>query len=294
MKINILEALKKQILICDGAMGTMLQKNGLSTEECPEYWNLTKPEIISNIHKEYIDAGANIILTNTFGANKIKLGMYNLETKIKEINMVAVENAKSVAKDFVYIGGDIGPTGQMIEPLGLLTEQEVYDTFEEQSEYLAKSGVDFIIIETMIAIEEIVLAVKAAKKVTNLPVMALMTFNIYDGDIRTVMGVDVATMVNQLENAGVDIIGTNCGYGIEEMIDIVKAIKKNTTKFIIAEPNAGLPILNEGVITYNSTPEFMAFYSEELVKSGANIIGGCCGTTPEHIRKIKDKLKEKS
>ena len=192
------------------------------------------------------------------------------------------------------MGGDIGPTGEMLEPYGTMTAEKAFAAFSEQAKILAGAGADFIIVETMIAIEETALAVKAAKSVTKLPVMALMTFKINNGDVRTVMGVDTETMAKQLEAAGADIIGANCGYGIDSMIEIVRAIKKHTNRLIIAEPNAGLPVMKDGVVTYDGSPEIMASRVEELIDAGANIIGGCCGTTPVHIAQIKKMVERRN
>jgi 5-methyltetrahydrofolate--homocysteine methyltransferase len=291
MKKNILELLKEKVLLCDGAMGTMLQKYGLTTGECPEYYNITHPDIVSKIHKEYIEAGAQVILTNTFGANRIKLSKFNLEDQTREINVSAVKNVKKVIRDDVFIAGDIGPTGSLLEPLGDLTSEEAFKVFKEQVLYLVEGGVDLIIIETMTSIEEVVLATRAAKENSNLPVASLMTFEVHGNSIKTVMGVDVKTMVKELEKAGADIIGTNCGNGIESMVDIVKAIKKETNRFIIAEPNAGLPELKDGKIIYSGTPDVMCSYVVPLIEAGANIVGGCCGTTPQHIKIMGEELK---
>jgi 5-methyltetrahydrofolate--homocysteine methyltransferase len=292
-KENILKVLQKKLLVCDGAMGTMLQEYGLSAGECPEYWNLTHPEQIKKIHEEYVKAGADLILANTFGGNRLKLEKFNLKDKLLEINTAGVKNAKAAAKENTFVGGDIGPTGSLLEPLGFLKESEALDVFSGQAETLAEAGADFIIIETMIALEEAVLAATAAKK-TGLPVMALMTFDINQDDIRTVMGVDVPSMVKAFESAGVDIIGTNCGNGIDQMIRVVRAVRKETKKFIIAEPNAGLPILKDGSIEYSGTPAIMAAKVPELIEAGANIIGGCCGTTPAYIKLIKKEVERRN
>ena len=291
----LLDSVRGRVLVCDGAMGTMLQAEGLSAGECPEYWNLTKPEKVTNIHKMYIAAGADMILSNTFGANRLKLEKFKLEGKVREINEAGVKNAKKAAGNGpVYVGGDIGPTGEMLEPYGAITAEKAFAAFSEQAEILAEAGADFIIVETMIAIEETVLAVKAAKSKTKLPVLALMTFNINNGDVRTVMGVDTETMAKELEGAGADIIGANCGYGIDSMIEIVRAIKKHTDRFVIAEPNAGLPVIKEGVAPYDGSPDIMASHVAELIEAGANIIGGCCGTTPVHIAKMKKMVERRN
>ena len=295
---NILEVLKNEVLVCDGAMGTMLQKYGLSAGECPEYWNLTQAEKLVAVHKEYIDAGADIIITNTFGANSLKLSKYNLESKLQEINISAGVNAKTAVKKYgkdVFVAGDIGPTGSLLEPLGFLKVEEAYEVFKEQALVLEEGGVDLIIIETMIAVEETAAAVRAVKENTKLPVIACMTFDVQaNKDIRSVMGVDVTTMVDELTKAGADILGSNCGNGVEQMIEVIKAIRAKTDKPLIAEPNAGLPKLKDGVISYDGTPEVQASYTEALLAAGANIIGGCCGTTPEHIKQIKNQIERRN
>jgi len=291
---DILGVLKNKVLVCDGAMGTMLQKYGLSAGECPEYWNLTQADNLVAVHKEYLAAGADIIITNTFGASSLKLKKFNLDDKLREINISAANNARKAAKNIdreVFIAGDIGPTGSLLEPLGFLKVEEAYAAFKEQARALEEGGVDLIIIETMIAVEETVAAVKAVKENTKLPVIACMTFEVQaNKDIRSVMGVDISTMVTELTNAGADILGSNCGNGVEQMVEIVKALRAKTTKPLIAEPNAGLPKLKEGVISYDGTPEALASFTGALLSAGANIIGGCCGTTPEHIKQIKNQI----
>ncbi|MFH1073812.1 MAG: homocysteine S-methyltransferase family protein [Candidatus Firestonebacteria bacterium] len=295
---DILKTLKNKVLVCDGAMGTMLQKYGLSAGECPEYWNLTQSDKLLAVHKEYLEAGTDIIITNTFGANSLKLSKFNLEGKLREINISAAENARSAVKKSgrdVFVAGDIGPTGSLLEPLGFLKLEEVYEVFMNQALALEEGGVDLIIIETMIAVEEAAAAVRAVKENTKLPVIACMTFDIQSNkEIRSVMGVDVLTMVTELTNAGADILGSNCGNGVEQMIEVIKAIRSKTDKPLIAEPNAGLPKLKDGGIIYDGTPEMLASFTDSLLSAGANIIGGCCGTTPEHIRQIKNQIKRRN
>jgi len=295
---DILEVLKDKALVCDGAMGTMLQKYGLSAGECPEYWNLTQADKLMAVHKEYIEAGADIIITNTFGASSLKLSKFNLEGKLEDINISGAKNARAAVKKSgkkVYVAGDIGPTGSLLEPLGFLKVEEAYEAFKNQALALQEGGVDLIIIETMIAVEETAAAVRAVKENTKLPVIACMTFDVQTNkDIRSVMGVDIQTMVTELTNAGADILGSNCGNGVEQMIEVIKAIRSKTNKPLIAEPNAGLPKLKDGVISYDGTPELLASFTDALLFAGANIIGGCCGTTPEHIKQIKNQIERRN
>ncbi len=295
---DILDRLKKEILVCDGAMGTMLQKHGLSAGECPEYWNLTKAETLVSIHKEYIEAGADIIITNTFGGNRLKLQKFNLENKSREINISGVANARAAVKKTgkkVLIAGDIGPTGSLLEPLGFLSAAEAFEAFKEQAKALSEGGAELVIIETMIAVEEAVAAIKAVKENTKLPVIACMTFEVQaNKDIRSVMGVDIGAMVAEFTGAGADIIGSNCGNGSEQMVDIIKAIRAETEKPLIAEANAGIPRFNKGEIYYDGTPGVVASFTNALLEAGANIIGGCCGTTPEHIKQIKNQIERRN
>lgn len=294
---DILGRLKREVLVCDGSMGTMLQKYGLALGECPEYWNLTQPGKLISVHQKYIEAGADIIITNTFGANSIKLKKFNLEVKLEEINKTGALNAKTAAKKYgrnVIVAGNIGPTGSLLEPLGFLKTEEAYESFQSQAMALEEGGADIIIIETMIALEEAVAAVRAAKENTKLPIIACMTFEVTAAkDVRTVMGVDVPSMIYELTKAGADILGSNCGNGVEQMAEVIKALRAGTDSPLIAEPNAGMPKLKNGVIGYDETPELMASYTEILLKAGANIIGGCCGTTPRHIRQIKNKIERR-
>ncbi|MDR5660065.1 homocysteine S-methyltransferase family protein [Serpentinicella sp. ANB-PHB4] len=290
-KKMLTDLLSKKVLVFDGAMGTMLQKKGLVSGECPEIYNLNQKEIIKDIHSAYIDSGAHIIQTNTFGANRIKLKAYNLEGEITEINQEAVRLAKQEEKENVLVAGDIGPTGKLLYPLGDLLFDEAYDVFFEQAKLLIDAGVDLLVIETMTDIQEARAAVIAAKDAGDVPIICTLTF---DEKQRTLTGSDPESIATILEAIGVDVLGINCGFGPDLMIDIVKRMRKVTDKNIIVQPNAGLPVLVNGQTQFNLTADAMASYVEALVKAGVNIIGGCCGTTPEHIkaiRKMTNKLQ---
>lgn len=288
---NFRSSLKsKKILLCDGAMGTELQRRGLKVGDCPEEYNLSHPEIIRAIHKDYFDAGSDIVETNTFGANRLRLKFYGLEDKVKEINSAAVFNVKLVCPKNKFIAGSIGPLGELLEPLGNISEDFAHEVFAEQTKVLEKSGVDILFIETMMAIEEAVIAVKAAKENTSLPVSASMTFELGKTGLKTPWGVDVQTAVSELSNAGADIIGSNCGKGFDEMIQAIHEIRGLTSKPILAQSNAGIPELRDGNLHYIETPEMIAPKVLELLKSGVNILGGCCGTNPSHIKKMRGVL----
>lgn len=288
---NFLSELKsKKVLLCDGAMGTELQRRGLKAGDCPEEYNISNPKIIQEIHKDYYDAGSDIVETNTFGANRLRLKFYGLENRVKEINFAAVNNAKEVRLKNKFIAGSIGPLGELLEPIGSISDNFAYEIFCEQAKILEEAGVDILIIETMMAIEEAVIAVKAAKENTSLPVSASMTFELGKTGLKTPWGVDIQTAVNELTNAGADIIGSNCGKGFDEMIQVIAEMKKLTTKPILAQSNAGIPELVGGNLFYKETPEMIAPKVLELLKSGVNILGGCCGTNPLHIKKMRAVL----
>ncbi len=286
---SFLDALKNnKYLVSDGAMGTELQKRGLPTGQCPEEFNISHPQVIKSIYEDYYNSGSDIVTTNTFGGSRMRLKFHGFENRVKEFNRTAVELAAEVKPDGKFIAGDIGPLGELIEPLGDLSEQAAYDAFAEQAEALAEGGADIIFIETMMAIEEITLAVKAVKENTKLPVSATMTFELGNAGLRTAWGVDVESAVKTLESLGVDVLGSNCGRGFDEMVEVVKAMKLIAAKPILAQANAGLPEWVDGVSVYKETPEVIAPKVEKLLSVGTKIIGGCCGTNPSHIRMIRD------
>jgi 5-methyltetrahydrofolate--homocysteine methyltransferase len=288
---NILSTLKsKKVLLCDGAMGTELQRRGLKVGDCPEEYNLTHPEVIQAIHKDYYEAGSDIVETNTFGASRQRLKFYDLDYKVRDINLAAVENAKAVCPKNKFIAGSIGPLGELLEPIGTISENDAWEIFGEQAKILEEGGVHIIFVETMMAIEEAVIAVKVAKENTTLPIVASMTFELGKTGLKTPWGVDVQTAVNELTNAGADIIGSNCGKGFDEMLQVIDNMKKLTTKPILAQSNAGIPELVDGNLHYIETPEMIAPKVLGLLKSRVNILGGCCGTNPSHIKKMREVL----
>jgi 5-methyltetrahydrofolate--homocysteine methyltransferase len=280
----------KRILLCDGAMGTELQRRGLKVGDCPEEYNLTHPGIIQAIHKDYYDAGSDIVETNTFGASQLRLKFYGLDNKVRDINLAAVKNAKEVCPKNKLIAGSIGPLGELLEPIGTISENLAYEVFGEQANILEEGGVDIIFVETMMAIEEAVIAVKAAKANTSLPIAASMTFELGKTGLKTPWGVDIQTAVTELTNARADIIGSNCGKGFDEMLQVIAEMTKLTTLPILAQSNAGIPELVDGFLHYVETPEMIATKVLELLKSGVTILGGCCGTNPSHIKKMREVL----
>lgn len=276
----MLKKLGKELMFFDGGMGTLLQEEGLRPGELPENWNIEKPEIIRRIHGAYAKAGSQILLTNTFGANKIKY--HDTPYMLKEIVEAAVEHVRSVSKD-VVVALDVGPTGKLLKPMGDLSFEEAYEAFREVMIYGEQAGAQMIHIETMSDTYELKAAVLAAKENTNLPVTATV---IFDEHGKLLTGGDVPSVVALLEGLRVDALGINCGMGPEQMLPILREIARYTSLPIIVKPNAGLPKQKDGVTYYDVSPEQFAEALCEIVKEGACVIGGCCGTTPEHIRSM--------
>ncbi len=276
-----------KVLVSDGAWGTFLHQKGLKSDECPESWNLQRPDDVLEIASSYVEAGADIVLTNSFGASPLKLEGYGLETQTTELNRSAAELSKKAAGDRALVMGSMGPTGKMVM-MGEVSPQEVFNGFMEQAKGLADGGVDGIVIETMTDPEEARLAIEAVKKATSLDVGCTFTFSRnQDGVYRTMMGTDVEAYLEMALSAGTDIIGANCGNGTAGMIEIVKVIRALDPDIpVLVHANAGLPIYQDGKTVFPESANEMSSQMEELVKAGANIVGGCCGTTPEHIRQI--------
>lgn len=286
--------LKKELsfgrtLISDGAWGTFLQQKGLAPGECPELWNLTRPNDVFDIAHSYVLAGADMVETNSFGANSYKLAPFGLHSKVYEINKAAAEISRKAAGNSKYVLGSIGPTGKMIIT-GDVTYDDLYAVFAEQAAALYEGGADAIVIETMSDIEETRAAVHACKDKTKAVIIVTMTFEKTAEDTyHTMMGVTPAEMTAEMVKAEADVIGANCGNGIINMIGIVKEIRKvNSVIPVLIHANAGAPEYRNGVTVFPESPDQMASSVKELIKAGANIIGGCCGTTPDHIRKIAD------
>ena len=296
--MNIKEEVKEQLnerpLLLDGAMGTMLQAYGLKLGECSEEWNISHLQVVQKIHQEYIKAGADVILTNTFGANRIKLSSFGRETNILKINEIAVNIAKGAInkernlEKRIFIAGSVGPTGKILEPYGDLKVSEAYKNYKEQAVILEKAGVDLIILETFYDLEEIKAALKATIENTNLMVVASMTF---DKNLKTIYGVDPERAVIVLENEGAEGVGANCGTGTEALYKVLKIMKKVSKTYLMVEPNAGMPELINEKVVYPVSPKVMADYTEKFIELGINLIGGCCGTTPLHIKAMSGKIK---
>jgi 5-methyltetrahydrofolate--homocysteine methyltransferase len=294
---SILNRIKQgEILIADGAMGSLLMARAkdLIKGKCPEFINLSRTDILEEIARLYLEAGADIIQTNTFGGSPLKLSAYNLQDQTEEINRAAVQAVRKVVDGKAYVSASCGPSGKMLKPYGPVEPEEMYQNFLRQLKAIIEAGVDIICVETMTDINEATLAVKAAKSISpNIPVMATMTYDKTPRGFYTMMGVSVEKAARELEAAGADIIGSNCGNGIENMILVAQGYKKFTSLPLIIQANAGLPVVKDDAVVYPETPEFMAEKSKELAAAGVSIIGGCCGTTPEHIRVIGQTIRSR-
>lgn len=291
MPLSLRTLIAQGTVICDGAMGTMLQASGkLASGAVPEELNVTCPEVVKGIHRAYVEAGAQIITTNSFGGSRVRLDRNGLGQRVHELNVAAARLAREVAGDHVLVGGSMGPLGEMVDPWGPIPFAEARAAFAEQAEALAEGGVDLFIIETMFDLEEIRAAIEGARSAALLPIIATMTF---DQGGRTMMGVRPDTAANALLGMGADVIGTNCGRGPAETEAAIRAmIAACPDATFIAQPNAGVPRLDEsGTTRFDASPEEMARYAQLYVRLGVHIAGGCCGTTPKHIRAIAEAVR---
>ncbi|MBP2663056.1 MAG: metH 12 [Firmicutes bacterium] len=275
------------IQVFDGAMGTMLHQAGLKPGQCPELWNIEEPAKITAIHRQYVTAGATIIETNTFGANRIKLSHYGLESKVAAVNTAAVTTAREAAGIQTKVAGSVGPTGKFIAPLGDLSFDSAYEVFYEQISALDQAGIDYIIIETIIDIQEMRAALLAAKAATRKPIICQLSFQ---ADGRTVTGTDPRTAAITLESLGANVIGANCSLGPAQLLPVIETLAQNCSIPLSVQPNAGMPQLVDGQTIFPMTAAEMANWIPRLVAAGATYIGGCCGTTPAHIKAIRQTI----
>lgn len=285
---ELYDLLEHEILLCDGATGSLLQKEGMPIGVCPEQWILEHPEAIKKVQRAYVEAGSNILYAPTFGGNRIKLSEYGLEERLEEMNHKLVALSKEAAGGKAFVAGDMTMTGQNLKPLGKMELEELIDIYKEQAKALYEAGVDLFVVETMLSLAETRAAVLAIKETCDLPVMATMTFG---EDGKTLYGTSPEAAAVVLESMGADVVGVNCSTGPKEMIEVVKKMRKVCQIPILAKPNAGLPELQEGKTIYKMTAEEFVSYLPGLVEAGANMLGGCCGTDAEFIRKMKAAVR---
>jgi 5-methyltetrahydrofolate--homocysteine methyltransferase len=298
-RLELKNAIGSSIVILDGAMGTQLFARGAEAGVCNDYLNISSPDIIKAVHADYIKAGSDAVLTNTFGANKFALTRHGHGKQVEQINAAAAKLAHEVAGDDHYVLGDIGPTGDFLEPLGPLKPKEVKEAFDVQAKTLVDSGIDALIVESMTALDEIKLAVEAAVEAAgDLPVFASMSFETAGGDFKTMMGVDVKSFISEIAVLGVDVIGFNCGkmsldsyVGLAGLFAVqLKSMDSNIR--LLAEPNAGIPEIVDGKAVYKVTPQKFAAAIVKIRDAGFTVLGGCCGTGPKYIKAVTRILRK--
>lgn len=295
--LEFIELIQSKIVLLDGATGSNLQMRGMPTGVCPEKWILDNPDVMIDLQKEYIKAGSDILYAPTFTANRIKLEEYGLEDDIESINRNLIKLSKTAIKESgveasgrkVYVAGDLTMTGEQLYPIGTLQFEELVTVYKEQIAYMLMEGVDLFVVETMMSLQECRAAVLAVKETCDLPVMVTLTFN---ESLKTLYGTDPATAIIVLQNMGADAVGVNCSTGPEQMCEVVSLMKEYATVPIIAKPNAGLPCLVDDITVYNMEAKPFSIETRKLVEAGASIVGGCCGTTPEHIAMLWEEIKD--
>ncbi len=293
---DLMQKISQKPFVLDGAMGTQIIIRKIMPTKCSDYLSIESPHELQQIHRSYLDAGCDAVITNTFGANKFALARHGLTEMVEDINIAAARIARDAAGENAYVLGDIGPTGDFLEPVGSLKPGELKDAFARQAEALIRGDIDAFIVETMADVEEAVIAVQAAKSVSQLPVWASLAFDSTKNGFKTMMGLDVSKGVSRLVEAGVDAVGFNCGkVPIQDYLELaqnyVNEIKRLDANIpLLAEPNAGLPELEERLPVYKVTPGEFAETALKIADLGFSIIGGCCGTGPEHIKALAEKI----
>ena len=279
------------VYVFDGAVGTRLYDKGVYINRSYDELNIAAPDLVREVHQEYVDAGADIIETNTFGATRHHLQGYGIESRLREINTAAVRIAREAAGENALVAGAIGPLGLRIEPYGPTSFEEAREMFREQAEALASEGVDLFIVETFSELSVIEQAIRAVQDVSDLPIVAQMTIT---ADVKTTFGTSPEDFTRKLDELGVDVIGLNCGMGPVHLLSALESMRGVTEKPLSAQPNAGLPRDVQGRQFYMGSPEYMAEYSRRFVQAGARFVGGCCGTTPAHIKLIAESIRSVS
>ncbi len=289
-----MKIIKERVVLLDGGMGTELMKYGLDQGQCPELCNIDRREIVKKIHHSYYEAGSDVVLTNSFGGSAIKLSSFGLEDKCFKLNYEAAVLANEVKPKDKFLAGSIGPTGKFLKPQGEFTEKELEEAFEEQARGLTEGKVDFLLIETQYDLREALCALKGAKRVSNLPVFVTMTFNKSPRGYFTLMGNSVSQCVKELEDQGVPVLGTNCTLNSDDMADLIGIMREATRLPLIAQANAGQPEMGaDGKVIYAQDVEDYVRYIPQMIDNGVNVIGGCCGTNPEYIKRMAEILKDR-
>lgn len=293
MPASLLDIIKKKVMLLDGAMGTELMRAGLAWGECPEAWNVDRPEAVKDIERLYYEAGSDAVVTNTFGANPIKLAAYGLEQRCLEFNLAGARLAREVRPEGCFVGGDLGPTGKFLKPMGDYEESRFEEAFAVQAAALNEGGVDFFIIETMYDLREALCAVRACRKASSLPVFATMTFNKSPRGFFTLMGDSPSKCLKALEQEGAAAVGANCSLDSEAMVELVKAMRGETDLPLIAQPNSGQPeVLGGRQVAYSQGREDYVRHIVRIIEYGARIVGGCCGTDPLTIRRLAEIINK--
>ena len=280
---GFLEAIDSRVLVCDGAMGTMLYARGIFLNRCFDELNVAQPDLVAEVHRDYVRAGADVLETNTFGANRFKLASFGLADKVRLFNMQGAKIARHAARDAAWVAGAIGPLGVRIEPWGRTGIGEAEDAFREQAAALVEGGVSLFMLETFRDLSELLAAVRAVRSVSRLPIVAQMTT---EADGSSLDGTPPETFTPELEKAGADVIGVNCSVGPAAMLEVIETMSRLTATRLSAQPNAGRPRDVEGRNLYLCSPDYMATYARRFIAAGVRLVGGCCGTTPDHIRQI--------
>lgn len=287
MTVSFLELVKNRVVLLDGGMGTELIRHGFTQGECPESWNVEKPEIVKKIHQSYYDAGSDVVLTNSFGGSKIKLASHGLKEKCYELNYAAASLVNEVKPSGKFVAGSMGPTGKFLKPQGEFTEEEFEDAYAIQAKALTEGRVDFLLIETQYDLKETLCALRAARRSSNLPVFVTMTFNRNPRGFFTFMGNSASQCIEELEAKDVPAVGTNCTLDSKDMVNLIKIMRDTTALPLIAQANAGQPVLlSDGNVTYSQNVDDYVSFIPQMIKNGANIIGGCCGTNPDYIKRM--------
>ena len=281
----------KRILVADGGWGTLMIDAGLAAGECPELWNIAKPQAVQDIAARYVDAGADIVGTNSFGGSRFKLEAFGLGDRVAELNEAAAALSRAAAGDNVHVIASIGPSGKFLIT-GEVSEEELYDAFKEQAVAFERGGADACVVETMAAVDEACVAIRAARENTGLEVVCSMVYSSeVDGVFRTMMGASPEDMARPALDAGATILGANCNFGTEQIVRVIAALHEVVPEApLLANPNAGQPAHTDAGVTYPEGPDYMAGYVPAFIEAGARVIGGCCGSTPDHIRAIRAEV----